>query len=515
MKIQCEVCPHTWTIKPADSSPHLCHMCGWDQYLHAFNSKGMADFWRARMLGESVTPKHSAKESINVMTFGDLNKMLYRGLVGDLGTTPIKPSEELKGEHFNFTLKGDVVVYAKDNTESAVKFDQLYPSDKELSHEEKATKFSIEEIERAVAALSDQIKEDIFQNGKRMVHVEIITPSSKNVIPYNKNVMLFHGGKTDTNKDLTIAAPIVKEIVFANTDPQGYAGSMAFDDAATIKYLKLYKTLRESLYRLRDEFSLTDNNTVKEYKVKWWEKEIQNIEEREDMSFSSSDRKKIIDNWAAEVPVDQIEDDYMPWLEEYSQNELVELQLKINLQFDTILLKANMAAIERVINMMIANAPKNMEILKGELKTFMAAIKDSQNKIQTLQEQLERLEISGLNQMVPAEGLIFIDRGRPKKVTSAFIPTFQVKNTLPTDTVDSAPEGNTKDELLRAPLTNKDKLKKVLKLKVINPQTGNPIKIDTAMDYNRNHPVHKIALRTVRQHMQGISDRAGIPKNKD
>jgi hypothetical protein len=57
-------------------------------------------------------------------------------------------------------------------------------------------------------------------------------------------------------------------------------------------------------------------------------------------------------------------------------------------------------------------------------------------------------------------------------------------------------------------------LKDLLKQRIVNPETGNQIKIDTAMDYNKNHPAHKIAMTFIRGKMAGISNRAGIPKNR-
>jgi hypothetical protein len=55
---------------------------------------------------------------------------------------------------------------------------------------------------------------------------------------------------------------------------------------------------------------------------------------------------------------------------------------------------------------------------------------------------------------------------------------------------------------------------KILQMKITNPETGNQIKIDTAMDYDRLHPAHKVAMGVIRQHMRGISNRAGVPKNR-
>ena len=60
----------------------------------------------------------------------------------------------------------------------------------------------------------------------------------------------------------------------------------------------------------------------------------------------------------------------------------------------------------------------------------------------------------------------------------------------------------------------KELFQKILQMKITNPETGNQIKIDTAMDYDRLHPAHKIAMGVIRQHMRGLSNRAGIPKNR-
>lgn len=54
----------------------------------------------------------------------------------------------------------------------------------------------------------------------------------------------------------------------------------------------------------------------------------------------------------------------------------------------------------------------------------------------------------------------------------------------------------------------------LLKMRITNPETGNEIKIDTAMDYKKDHPAHKAAMAVIRQRMRGLSNRAGIPKNR-
>lgn len=54
----------------------------------------------------------------------------------------------------------------------------------------------------------------------------------------------------------------------------------------------------------------------------------------------------------------------------------------------------------------------------------------------------------------------------------------------------------------------------ILQMRITNPETGNEIKVDTAMDYKKDHPAHKAAMAVIRQRMRGLSNRAGIPKNR-
>ena len=60
----------------------------------------------------------------------------------------------------------------------------------------------------------------------------------------------------------------------------------------------------------------------------------------------------------------------------------------------------------------------------------------------------------------------------------------------------------------------KELFQKILQMRITNSETGNQIKIDTAMDYDRFHPAHKVAMNVMRQQMKGLSNRAGIPKNR-
>ena len=78
---------------------------------------------------------------------------------------------------------------------------------------------------------------------------------------------------------------------------------------------------------------------------------------------------------------------------------------------------------------------------------------------------------------------------------------------------DTAPENDVNIEDPAMKQSNKAMLAKLMQMKITNPETGNMIKIDTAMDYNKGHPAHILALNFIRHQMKGLSSRAGVPKH--
>jgi hypothetical protein len=95
--------------------------------------------------------------------------------------------------------------------------------------------------------------------------------------------------------------------------------------------------------------------------------------------------------------------------------------------------------------------------------------------------------------------------------------------TMPVKLIRYFPDIETKDEPEDSgrPKMNSKEIRKarrkefraVLDTKIINPETGNRIKVKTAMDYNKNHTAHAVAMDLIRSRMSGLSPTAGIPKS--
>ena len=98
-----------------------------------------------------------------------------------------------------------------------------------------------------------------------------------------------------------------------------------------------------------------------------------------------------------------------------------------------------------------------------------------------------------------------------------------INHTMPVKLLKYTPDVDTDldDDSGKVKMTDKEvrkarrkEFQDVLDTRIINPETGNKIKVNTAMDYNKNHPAHKVAMELIRSRMAGLSPTAGIPKQR-
>jgi hypothetical protein len=94
------------------------------------------------------------------------------------------------------------------------------------------------------------------------------------------------------------------------------------------------------------------------------------------------------------------------------------------------------------------------------------------------------------------------------------MPVKVLYRSAPIDAPISVYPAKAKKDSTASKKSSKELFKAILQMRITNPKTGNDIKVDTAMDYDKQHPAHKAAMAVIRQRMRGLSNRAGIPKNR-
>ena len=140
--------------------------------------------------------------------------------------------------------------------------------------------FAAKDLAEALPALKDQ---SMFANGLNFVNMELIYSKNPNVIYYDRDVIQFHGivetdGEGNQTGKQNVAGDLVKAIKELKSDVQKTFTIIPH------QILKLGKDINfdervgyyeKAINKLRDTYSLSDQDEVKMYHEMWWRSQIE------------------------------------------------------------------------------------------------------------------------------------------------------------------------------------------------------------------------------------------------
>jgi hypothetical protein len=378
------------------------------------------------------------------LKFSDVKEMIKRGLVGGLDAeAPV--TEKLDGQNITFSVRDNRVVFARNkgqvknrgkNALDAAGLRQMFAG---RGNVEKAFGGAADDLQKAVDALPEAERTQMFADGAKFMNVEIILPDTKNVIPYDKSVLVFHGTieydeeGNEVGRNIEDSKILSNALMRVNAQQQktfGISGprSISFSDADTAQNLKHMKEYASQIRRIQDEFGLSDKSTIEDYKKAWWTREIDGM----GIDWTPEEKEGLISRWATgekKFKVSDIEDpEKKKFFREYEKTQLSDAQKAATRPLESVFLRVGADTLKRVTNFLSANNPELAARLKQELKDTIEQIKDAndENQLAMLQKQIERLDDIGIDNVVPTEGLVFMYNGKPYKFTGSFAPVNQI-----------------------------------------------------------------------------------------
>jgi len=286
-------------------------------------------------------------------------------------------------------------------------------------------------------------RDAIFGNGSKFMNVEIIFPDTKNVIPYDKSVLVFHGtieydeSGEEIGRSQDDAKAVHDALVKANASKQktfGISGpkTITFSDTDTSRNKKKMQEYIRRIQRLQNEYRLDDDSTVEEYKREWWGREIDAM----GWDLTDEQREGLIGRWAMGIkkfgPKDIEDKELKKKVKEFESEHVPSLQRKAAQPLERTFLQVGTDAMRRVTDFLGSNNPQLAAQLKKEVLDTIRELQntDDQNKLAKLQQQVERLQALGVDNIVPSEGMVFVYNGKPYKFTGTFAPVNQILGTL-------------------------------------------------------------------------------------
>ena len=454
------------------------------------------------------------------LTFDDYKEIIDQGLLGSMGDE--KPvTEKLDGQNIAFSVVDGEIRFArnkghvKNGGDRALTVKGMMDKFKDRGGIERAFVGAARDLETAIKVLPDKQVKEMFGNGSKFMSVEIILPDSTNVIPYDKNVLIFHGtieydrdGKpvsssqddAKTFSDQLLKVGQQKQKLFGLQGPK----VITFNNKDIKKMEKKTKKFHREIDRLRDEFGLKDSDLVRDYYAKWWEREIKKELEQKGLTADDDTMEGLVNRFAFDDKTVQLKDigdrEIRKWVSEYQKTRLRDVKKVAQNPFEMVFLKVGATSLERISDFLASNNPGAIDQIKKELETAMKSVKaeDVSDQAEKLRKEFDRLQQVGIDKLVPSEGIVFIYKGQPYKFTGTFAPLNQILGTFkfggkPTGEPTAepgAPVGGEPD-----PEKDKDFIKKYYGDRVRNPSTGKDITVQSALTYDKTHPAYRVAIR--------------------
>jgi hypothetical protein len=302
-----------------------------------------------------------------------------------------------------------------------------------------AYNFAMHDLTAAIAGLSNSQKIKIFDEGKCFMNIEVIWPTSVNVIPYGQPLLIFHNttcydetGKAigaDQSAARTLAG-MIKQInadIQKNYTIQGPPiTSIPKNEQLRSKQTKYLSKLS----KLQNEFGLSDNDNVSLYHQSWWENFI---DTKAPVKVDQMTKEALVRRWAFGDKSFKLNTISNPELQKWAvDNDKVNVvkQQKDNIRpFEEIFLGVGADVLSFVSSVLTVHPDKAVRNMKERLKDTAEKVRAAGNpaQIQKLKTELERLNnLGGIEKIVATEGLVFFYNGKTYKLTGTFAPLNQI-----------------------------------------------------------------------------------------
>jgi hypothetical protein len=404
--------------------------------------KSPADFLKEELLNEGGAyghMNHPFDIEMN-LTFGDLKQIVVRALNGDLELA----REKTDGQALAVSWVNGRLVAARNKSHlknkgaGAMTIGQVADKFAGRGGLTDAYNFAMKDLSAAIAALSEPQRKKIFKDGSSFMNLEVIYPTSVNVIPYNQPLLVFHG-TFDYDMDGTIvgenqqAASILGGMikqVNAHVQSKYTIQGPPINKLPKSEHLsKLQGKYLGMITKLQNEFKLTDSDGVADYHQAWWTDFV----EKKAKKLDYQQKIGLIKRWAfgdksfriAEITDDKIR----TWADTTDKQDQQKIGKQNLMRFEEIFLGVGADVLSFMDSVLTANPDSAKRQMVARLQSTISQVKASGDpkKIEKLKLELSRLNaLGGFEKIVPNEGIVFVYGGNTYKLTGAFAPLNQI-----------------------------------------------------------------------------------------
>jgi len=385
---------------------------------------------------------HPFDTDIN-LTFGQLKDIVNRALEGTLEFA----REKTDGQALAISWRDGRLVAArnkghlKNKGENALDINGIATKFAGRGELEKAYNFAMKDLSDSIKSLSEKQRDKVFKQGACFMNLEVIYPTSVNVIPYGQALLVFHGTMEYNDDGIAIGENVDAARVLAGMIAQI---NKDVQDNYTIKgppVMKLPKSqnlakkrsqYNSQISKLQKEFSLKDTDGVADYHQAWWS---QWVDKNSPSSLDNKTKMGLVKRWAFydkgfRLDKRNITDEKtLEWSKKIDKQDQVKISKTNVMKFEQIFLGLGAEVLEFTSSALTVNPTAAVRDMKKRIDKTIKDVKKSGDpkKIEKLKLELGRLQsIGGSKKIVPNEGIVFLYNGNTFKLTGTFASVNQI-----------------------------------------------------------------------------------------
>lgn len=391
----------------------------------------------------------------------DLSFAELRDIFTKLFTGKIKIEEKTDGQALAITYKDGKFGAARNKAtlQSPMSVDELEKLFDGRGEVKEAFVKSMTDMVNGLKALNQKELNSIFANGKNFMAFEIIYPPTKNVVDYgNRCLIQLHGVNVYDDKynkvseDKAAAAKLYKFLKAHNALKQetfeitGHTKLQLKDSKTGEECLQI---VLQKLYELIKDLGW--NATINDYAKERFEKYIINrsievdfplkrnsefVSELADRLSNVSKRrpnKNDLAAFAKKEGIDPKDQKYKDFVNELDQT-LDEANLVIIKPLEDLVISAGLMLMKNLVGYVAADPQKSVRHLSAELDSAIKELSDKETsldagKLKRFKKNLAKLD-QYQREIMPAEGIVFMHKGKVYKMTATFGAINQIMGIL-------------------------------------------------------------------------------------
>jgi len=378
------------------------------------------------------------------LTFGDLKTIIKQALNGELQYS----REKTDGQALAISWRDDRGLIAARNKghlanrgEKALDISGVASKFQGRGGLTDAYNFAMKDLTSAIKGLSKAQRDKIFKQGACFMNLEVIYPTSVNVIPYGQALLVFHGTMEydesgvaigENQQAARILAGMIKQVNADVQDNYTIQGPPVTELPKNKNLSAMQGKFESQLKKIQSEFKLKDSAGVADYHQAWWEHWV---DKNSPSTLDNKVKMGLVKRWAffdKSFRLDKknlTDPKVLDWVKKIDKQDHSKMAKDNLRKFEDIFLGVGAEVLSFMSSVITVNSDKAVRDMKKRLDQTVKDVSKSGDvaKIAKLRMELERLAaVGGKDKIVPNEGIVFVYKGNTYKLTGTFASLNQI-----------------------------------------------------------------------------------------